>query len=74
MHLERDPNAPAAPLIAFDEFLRVDIRVGTIIKVDEFPEAKKPALKLTIDFGSVIGLKHSSAQIAANYRLEDLIG
>jgi tRNA-binding protein len=74
MHLEHDPNAPAAPLISFDEFLRVDIRVGTIIEVDEFPEAKKPALKLTIDFGSVIGLKRSSAQIVADYRAEELIG
>jgi tRNA-binding protein len=74
MHLRHDPNAPAAPLISFDEFLRVDIRVGTIIEVDEFPEAKKPALKLTIDFGSVIGRKRSSAQIVANYRREDLVG
>jgi tRNA-binding protein len=74
MHLEHDPNASAAPAISFDEFLRVDIRVGTIVKVDQFPEAKKPALKLTIDFGSVIGLKRSSAQIVANYRSEELIG
>jgi tRNA-binding protein len=74
MHLRHDPNAPPAPLISFDEFLRVDIRVGTIIEVDEFPEAKKPALKLTIDFGSVIGRKRSSAQIVANYRREDLVG
>jgi tRNA-binding protein len=74
MHLEHDPNSPATPIISFDEFLRVDIRVGTIIEVHEFPEAKKPALKLTIDFGNVIGLKRSSAQIVANYRPEDLLG
>ena len=74
MHVRHDPNAPAAPLISFDEFLRVDIRVGTIIEVEEFPEAKKPALKLTIDFGSVIGRKRSSAQIVANYRQGELIG
>jgi tRNA-binding EMAP/Myf-like protein len=74
MQLRHDPNAPAAPVISFDEFLRVDIRVGTIIEVDEFPEAKRPALKLTIDFGSVIGRKRSSAQIVANYRREDLVG
>jgi tRNA-binding protein len=74
MHLRHDPNAPAAPVISFDEFLRADIRVGTIIEVDEFPEAKRPALKLTIDFGSVIGRKRSSAQIIANYRREDLVG
>ncbi|MBV8481667.1 MAG: tRNA-binding protein [Verrucomicrobia bacterium] len=74
MHLEHDPNAVAAPIISFDEFLRVDIRIGTIIEVTEFPEARKPALKLTIDFGEVIGPKRSSAQIVANYRPEELIG
>jgi tRNA-binding protein len=74
MHLQHDPNAPATPLISFDEFLRVDIRIGTIIGVDEFPEARKPALKLTIDFGSAIGRKRSSAQIVANYRRDELIG
>jgi len=74
MHLEHGRNAPVAPLISFDEFLRVDIRIGTIIEVNGFPEAKKPSLKLTIDFGDVIGLKRSSAQIVANYRPEELIG
>jgi len=73
MLLQHDLNASAAALISFDDFLQVDIRVGTIVEVEQFPEAKKPALKLTIDFGSVIGLKRSSAQIA-NYRPEELIG
>jgi tRNA-binding protein len=73
MHLQHDLNASAAALISFDDFLQVDIRIGTIVEVEQFPEVKKPALKLTIDFGSVIGLKRSSAQIA-NYRPEELIG
>jgi tRNA-binding protein len=74
MHRKHDPNAPAAPLNSFDEFLRVDIRIGTIVEANEFPEARKPALKLTIDFGDVIGLKRSSAHLVANYRSEELIG
>jgi tRNA-binding protein len=60
--------------IAYDIFAQVDIRVGTIIGVDDFPEARKPAFKLTIDFGADIGLKRSSAQLPANYRREELLG
>jgi tRNA-binding protein len=59
--------------IDFDQFLAVDMRVGRIVEVEDFPEARKPAWKLTIDFGSDIGTKRSSAQIA-NYAREDLEG
>lgn len=74
MHMNHDTSAPPAPTISFDEFLKVDIRIGTIVAVDDFPEARKPSWKLTIDFGPVIGRKRSSAQIVALYGKEDLIG
>ncbi len=74
MHLSHDPNAPAADQIAFDDFLAADIRVGTIVGAEDFPEARKPSLKLRIDFGPAIGEKKSCAQIAANYAPADLVG
>jgi tRNA-binding protein len=67
------PAAPA-PQITYAEFERVDIRVGTIVKAEPFPQARKPAYKLTIDFGEAIGTKRSSAQITSNHKLEELVG
>jgi tRNA-binding protein len=60
-------------MITFDQFLAVDMRVGRVTGVEEFPEARKPAWKLTIDFGPEIGVKRSSAQIT-NYAREELVG
>ena len=60
--------------ISFDEFMQVDIRVGTVVAVEPFPEARRPAYKLSIDFGPEIGVKKSSAQCTVHYRLDELVG
>ena len=60
-------------MIDYDDFAKVDMRVGRIVTVEDFPEARKPAWKLTIDFGAELGVKRSSAQIT-NYEREELIG
>ena len=61
-------------IIIWQEFQNVDLRAGTVTAAEEFPEARKPAYKITVDFGSTIGVRRTSAQITVNYTTEELIG
>ena len=74
MHVRHDPEAPAAPPISFEQFLAVDIRIGRVVAAESFLEARKPAYKLSIDFGPAVGVKRSSVQITEHYTPETLVG
>ena len=74
MHIKHDSNADVSSLIDFNQFLAIDIRVGRVLTAEPLNGARKPAYILTIDFGPIIGVKKSSAQITENYGVEELPG
>lgn len=69
-----DAPAPTAPVADYQDFEKIDVRLGTVVRAEEFPGARKPAFKLWIDFGDPLGIKKSSAQITRHYKLAELIG
>ena len=69
-----DETGGAAAPISYDDFQKVDIRVGTIVAAEPYPEARKPAFKLSVDFGPGLGVKRSSVQITKHYALDGLVG
>lgn len=73
MHLDFDPESPAAKQVTFEHFLQLDIRIGEVLEVLDFPEARKPSYKLKIDFGPGVGIKKSSAQLTMRYTKEKLL-
>lgn len=74
MHMTFDPGAPIAEETTFETFLKLDIRIGSVIHAKVFKEARKPAYILKIDFGDAIGVKKSSAQVTELYACEELVG